>query len=67
MTFVLEQTRPASIRRFPRLSDMLALARQRRDLSRLDDAQLRDMGLSRSDAASEANRPAWDVPSHWTR
>jgi uncharacterized protein YjiS (DUF1127 family) len=47
------------------MADLLALAKQRRALTRLDDAALRDMGLTRAEAAHEASRPAWDVPSHW--
>nr|WP_319949111.1 DUF1127 domain-containing protein [uncultured Shimia sp.] len=48
-----------------RFADLIALRRQRKALARLDDAALRDMGLSRQDAALEAKRPAWDVPSTW--
>lgn len=42
-----------------------ALARQRRALSKLDDAALADMGLTRDEAAQEAARPVWDIPAHW--
>lgn len=42
-----------------------SLYRQRAALRRLDDAALRDIGLSRTQAATEANRPIWDVPSNW--
>lgn len=37
---------------------------QRRALSRLDDAALSDLGLTRSDAAKESERPIWDVPPY---
>ena len=36
------------------------LARQRRALMRLDDTMLKDIGLSRTDALREADRPFWD-------
>jgi uncharacterized protein YjiS (DUF1127 family) len=34
-------------------------ARQRRALAALDDHQLRDLGLTRSDAFRESSRPFW--------
>lgn len=37
----------------------------RRHLARLDDAALRDIGLTRDQAITEAARPVWDVPDHW--
>jgi uncharacterized protein YjiS (DUF1127 family) len=46
---------------------ILALRRQRRRLARLDDAALRDIGLTRSDARQEADKPLWNVPAHWLR
>jgi uncharacterized protein YjiS (DUF1127 family) len=56
---------------FDRLAREISLAltalRQRQHLSRLDDAALADIGLTRSDALSEAARPLWDVPSAWRR
>nr|WP_234992147.1 DUF1127 domain-containing protein [Roseisalinus antarcticus] len=45
-----------------RLLDLVGLYTQRRALARLDDAALRDIGLSRRDAMTEANRPLWDLP-----
>lgn len=42
-----------------------ALARQRKALQNLDDDALRDIGLSRSEAEAEAERPIWDAPDHW--
>lgn len=50
---------------FERLRTARALARQRRALADLDDAQLRDIGLTRDQAHREAERPAWDAPHHW--
>jgi uncharacterized protein YjiS (DUF1127 family) len=35
--------------------------RQRRALLALDDTLLKDIGLSRADAAREAARPFWDI------
>jgi uncharacterized protein YjiS (DUF1127 family) len=45
----------------------LALNRQRRSLLALDDAALKDIGISRSEALTEANRPVWDVTPSWCR
>ena len=41
--------------------------RQRLSLAKLDDAMLRDIGITRAQALAEAARPAWDVPAHWLR
>jgi len=38
------------------------LARQRRQLAALDNAALKDIGLSRADALQEVERPFWDDP-----
>ena len=46
-----------------RIADMLAVWAQRRALYRLDDAALRDIGLTRETALREASRPFWDLPS----
>jgi len=56
----------------PRLSlrtlvDLIGLARSRKALADLDDRMLRDIGLTRAEARSEAARPAWDVPAGWRR
>jgi hypothetical protein len=40
----------------------LYIARQRKDLLDLDDAALKDIGISRYDAHREANRSLWDIP-----
>lgn len=42
-----------------------ALHRQHQALARLDDALLRDIGLTRTEANAEAARPVWDAPNHW--
>lgn len=38
----------------------LQVAGERRHLARLDEAQLRDIGLTRADARRESVRPFWD-------
>jgi uncharacterized protein YjiS (DUF1127 family) len=48
-----------------RLLEASARARQRRHLAELDDAMLRDIGLTRDEARREARRPFWDAPRHW--
>lgn len=54
-----------------RLARAITLAhtalRQRQQLSRLDDAALADIGLTRDEALSEATSPLWDVPVAWRR
>lgn len=37
----------------------IATARQRRDLARLDDRQLADIGLTRADERNEAHKAFW--------
>lgn len=49
------------------LSGAAAARRQRQQLARLDDALLRDIGLTRAEALGEAERPLWDVPQAWRR
>ncbi len=51
---------------FSRILAALSLHKQRRDLARLDDHALRDIGITRHEAEAEAARPIWDVPGHWT-
>lgn len=43
-----------------RLDDMLERHRSRKALLELSEEQLKDIGISRSDAIREATRPAWD-------
>lgn len=54
--------RPAFVER---LLTMFDLRRTRIDLSRLTDAQLADIGLTRDDVLAEMARPVWDVPATW--
>ncbi len=62
---------PSLLRRMSALAAAILrcheLYRQRRGLKVLDDAMLRDIGLSRHEALTEAARPIWDVPTHWRR
>ena len=54
---------------FLRLWGLLTLAistrRHRRTLRTLEPHLLRDIGLTEAEARREAERPFWDVPSHW--
>lgn len=54
-------------RLFSRLSRMNALRKQRAMLKSLPAERLADLGVSAKQAHQEANRPIWDVPSHWLR
>jgi len=47
---------------FGRLGRWHELAQQRRQLASLSDNALHDLGLSRADIVSEADRPFWDDP-----
>ena len=55
------------VRGLSRLIDVLALRRSRQSLATLDDHMLRDIGVSREQAQSEADRAAWDVSPTWRR
>lgn len=48
----------------PTLMMMIATARQRFALSKLDAQQLADLGLSRDEIQAEIRKPFWDVPAH---
>lgn len=66
-SLVLSRPRPSVARpsRLARLLAMAALRAERRQLGRLDDHLLADIGLSAEAAQRESRRPAWDVPPHW--
>ncbi len=59
------RTRRASL--LSLIRDMIEVRRQRRALSSLDDALLRDIGVSPEEARREVDKPAWDVPVTWRR
>lgn len=46
-----------------RIHLILAIRRERRALARLDDAALRDIGISRAQARTESNRSLLDIPA----
>lgn len=50
-----------------RISEMMAVRRQRRALLSLDAHMLKDIGVTRRDAAVEAQKPIWDAPTHWLK
>ena len=49
------------------LSQFYNVWHSRRALATLDDAALNDIGVTRVDAHTEANRPFWDVPNTWRK
>lgn len=66
MTPSLTSTRacPTPAPRRPSLSLYLSVWAERRALAKLDATRLRDLGLTPSEAAREAARPIWDLPTH---
>jgi len=60
----LQGRRPFAILRAVsrQLSRWWQLAEQRRRLAMLDDATLKDLGLSRADVIQESERSFWDDP-----
>mgnify|MGYP001357090453 CR=1 FL=1 len=48
-----------------RVMALVALHRQRRQLREMEPWQLADLGLSRSEARAESDRPVWNPPSWW--
>ena len=67
MTYLTQShaTLAASARPRRTLGALVDLWRQRQALSRLDDRALADIGVTPSEAHSEAKRPVWDVPATW--
>jgi len=69
MSVELKKSSSATGRRGP-LFEVIAfvqrageIARQRRELRRLDDAALKDFGASRADAWEEGGKAWWDLPT----
>ena len=58
-------TRPTSL--VARILTFLSINRERHHLNALDDHLLRDIGLTRDEAETEAKRSAWDAPERWLR
>ncbi len=50
------------LRKVRQMNDII---QSRRALRRLDEHILRDIGLTRHEAETEAFRAPWDVPPHW--
>lgn len=50
------------VRLLDRLLHAFRIGRERRLLAGLDDAALKDIGLSRADVARECRRALWDLP-----
>ncbi|MFY0309584.1 DUF1127 domain-containing protein [Leisingera sp. D0M16] len=48
-----------------RLGLHLAAWRQRRQLAKLDQRALDDIGVTRAEAEAEARRGFWSAPEHW--
>ena len=66
-TSLIRPTLPAQKRAglFTRITVAMALFSERRKLAEMPDHMLRDLGITRSEALTEARRPVWDTPSHW--
>ncbi len=57
--------RPWAFRLMDRFFAARALRAQHHALLSLDDTMLRDIGITRYEAITEANRPVWNAPAHW--
>ena len=63
-TQTLSHVQPRSLAPYLwRLTEVLDVARQRRQLARLDAHRLNDLGLTKAEAAVEAARPFWQMPA----
>lgn len=45
------------------LGQWIRVSRERRSLGKLNEQQLRDIGIDAATAASESARPFWDLPA----
>jgi uncharacterized protein YjiS (DUF1127 family) len=52
---------------FSRIQVALSVRRERQALLTMDAAMLRDIGMTREEALTEAERPIWDAPATWRR
>lgn len=57
--------RPARFGLLSFVTDRISLLRQRQTLKSLDAQALDDIGLTRDEALTEANRSIWDAPDSW--
>lgn len=62
ITVAMARSRPSLM---SRLKAAIGLSRQRARLAQLDDATLRDIGITRAEAMHEAKRAFWDAPDNW--
>lgn len=56
-----------TLRPFITLKAWMELSRQRKALAALDEAGLKDIGVSKTIAEQEATRVFWDAPDHWSK
>ncbi len=52
-------------RMIARVAYALQIRKERKALAELTNAQLEDIGVTPAQAQREAQKPVWDVPSHW--
>ncbi len=67
LTTASHTCRPVRTSRLAAVKRLFAVWRQRRALERLDDAALKDLGLTRDQVDREVRRPIWDAPETWLR
>ena len=66
-TVASRPTLPARLAMVSLIGLAFAARRQRKALKALEDEALSDLGLTRTEAEAEANKPIWDVPASWRR